>query len=438
MKNVFIPFYSDQRFSSLLSFAKKLNENKDINIFVDSIGLNNENLNLFYKQSFLFLNKKKFIKKNKLSIFRKIYDLIRPYLMLLSFYNILLEKNYINYIRKNSNKYQLFFIKNKITSIFLISDRKAGIEASIALAAKNAKVKIIIPYLVNHADYKRLLNNKKQIKIRNLYSYFSKIKYKKYIIDNKLFYDFYIFNALNKLKLLSKNPWVVGFGYSDLICCDSKNTKKRLLEYGVSNHKLSITGDVILDRLFQNYNNKKLNNLYSEKYKLKINKKIILISLPQLYEHKLFSWKNHISEIEFLLSSFNQYEYNVLVSLHPKMDRKKYIYLVEKFNITIIDDDLVDVLPIADTFVATYSSTIVWSVLCNISTIIVDFYNLNYKFFNHLNSVPVFKDKKLFKEYFLNDSNINQKLDFNKDWNELSKKETFDGNVIKRYMNLIQ
>ena len=58
-----------------------------------------------------------------------------------------------------------------------------------------------------------------------------------------------------------------------------------------------------------------------------------------------------------------------------------------------LKERLLSVLPIADLYIATFSSTIIWSTLCGIKTVILDFYGFNYEHFDFLHSITKINNK---------------------------------------------
>ena len=160
------------------------------------------------------------------------------------------------------------------------------------------------------------------------------------------------------------------------------------------------------------------------------------MALPQLGEHNIFPWKKHWEEINFLMKNLKKLNQNILISLHPKMDRKDYEFIEEKYKIKILDERLADVLPIADLFVATFSSTVIWSILCGIKSVVVDFYGLNYTMFDFLTSIKKVDKKDNFETELK--ATLTGEIDFSKDWNSLSRNEVFDGKTIQRYIKLIK
>ena len=94
-------------------------------------------------------------------------------------------------------------------------------------------------------------------------------------------------------------------------------------------------------------------------------------------------------------------------------------------TVKILEEKLVNVLPIADIFVAFYSSTVVWSILCGIKTIVVDFYDLNWTMYDFLTSIKKLHIKDDLVPVLK--STLDNEVDFSRDWHNLSKVDVFDG-----------
>ena len=196
-------------------------------------------------------------------------------------------------------------------------------------------------------------------------------------------------------------------------------------------------GDTIYDHLYKQLLNKlEIKKKIIEKYNLDKNKKIIILAPSQLAEHSILSWETHWEKINFLIKTLCEIDENILISLHPKMDKLKYEYLENQNNCKILNEPLCDVLPIADMLVAGFSSTIIWSVLCGIKAIIVDTGNLRYKMYDYLKSVKKVNPEKDLKKIFV--KLLNADVNFDEDWRSLSRNEVFDGKVLYRYINLIR
>ena len=108
-----------------------------------------------------------------------------------------------------------------------------------------------------------------------------------------------------------------------------------------------------------------------EKYQLDNESEIVIIALPQFVEHNELPWREHWEEIHFLLKTLDgQPNKNILISLHPRMDKKNYTFLEHQYDVKILNERLADVLPIADLFVATYSGTVM-GCICGVKSVVV-------------------------------------------------------------------
>ena len=321
-------------------------------------------------------------------------------------------------------------------------DRHNGLEQVVLKVAKDNNIKVIVPHLVYSTDEScvRLRQNKvfldKTITPSKLLS-----KFIMKVMPNQVFnyennkYLFYRPSITLAYKLfgsLSKNPWYIGNGLSDFVCVDNINSYIRYKNNKVPEEKLKIIGDISFDKVYEKYKTKKtIKNKIIKKYDLDPKKRIIIVSLPQLAEHNLLSWKDHWKETRFLMKSLDKKAQNILVSLHPKMKRDKYEFLENEFNCKILTERMFDVLPIADLFIATFSSTIFWAVLCGINSIVVDFINLDINMFNFLKTVKIITRKEKLESAL--EKYQNKDLNFKKDWKSLSRNNVFDGKVIERY-----
>lgn len=351
-----------------------------------------------------------------------------------------LQDLYLNYY-----KAKRIITKFKPKLILTNGDRHVGLEQAVLKIAKQQNIKGIVPYLVYLGIESCIRLRQKQdlvgtISSQLLTNIVMKILPKQVInYENKkyLFYSASITLVYRLFGTLSEHLWYIGNGLADIVCLNNFHTYQRYESNMVAKEKLKIIGDVIYNDLRLNYlNRKEIRERIIKKYDLDKSKKIILITLSQLAEHNLLSWDKYWQEINYLMTSLKKQKQNILVSLHPKMKKEKYKFLEEKYKCRVVEERLYEILPVADLFVATFSSTVFWSVLCKINTIVVDFYNLNYSMFNILETVRIVKYKNelelALKKY------LNIKLNFEQDWKSLSRNEVFDGNTIKQYKQLFK
>ena len=195
--------------------------------------------------------------------------------------------------------------------------------------------------------------------------------------------------------LYPENPWVFG-SEVDICLLDNLESKKILINNGVKKEKLEVTGNQIHDTLFYSRQNKfEQKRFFQKKYNL-YKKKIFVIALPHLAEHKLMSWDQHWEEIEYIIESFNNIkDCNLILSLHPRCDLKFYRQKLAYLDIPIASEPLKSLLPIGDYFACHWSGTTTWGLLLDIPTLIMDWYgvpNLGFEFL--IDKVLIVKEKK--------------------------------------------
>lgn len=210
------------------------------------------------------------------------------------------------------------------------------------------------------------------------------------------YYGYIAQAAYGRAGIDSPNPWVVGGGRAYKVLADSENKKARLIAHGCEPAKIEVTGLPQHDTLYTAMREREaLIEALDASYERRGLR--VLVSMPQLAEHKILSWDRHLEEARYLLKTLEDSGVRALVSLHPKMERANYQF-VEDYGHVIITESLAEVLPAADFFLCTFSSTIQWAVLLQIPTIVVDFYKLNYSDWNHLKGVRVMRCKSVFEQ----------------------------------------
>ncbi|QYJ95153.1 polysialyltransferase family glycosyltransferase [Shewanella spartinae] len=367
----------------------------------------------------------RFLDDSKLGCFVQTY-LLRRYLCNRLIRNIL-----------NASSSLLKIIEEQNIKACLIStDRSVGIEASIMYLSKLNPIKIYVLSFAYSADYQSSI----KLRGKSIYSYIypraSSNKYHGKGCNGKLFFRPFEHLALNEIGVFPKNPWVLGMGHCDLMLVDSERERNRLISLGGEEEKYIVTGTVSHDCLYEaNVKRGDIKTELAKRYSL-AGEAIAIIALPQYYEHGLCDKEKHFYIINNLIKSVIGLGFEILISLHPKMNRNNYVYLEAEYGVVVLEQELSEVIVVADLFVSTYSSTIVWARMCNIPAVIFDFINLNYKdFYNELN-FPVVKS---FGDLSSTLTDI-YSTDFIKHQRELDSKQLspFDGKCLTRIEDIIR
>ena len=326
--------------------------------------------------------------------------------------------------------------------VIALGDRHPDFEAAVLVEARARACPIVLPY-VTYSGRDILLEVRRDdpsyaANLSAAYVAKTKEAYPSCVFQDVFYQPAPVLRALNKFGALSENPWCIGNGKSDVVCVDNRRTAARYEREGVAPAKLRVVGDVSYDEVFQVAQSRNaVRDAILTKYDLDRQKKLIVVALPQLAEQGVLDWESHWRETEFLVRTLCSTEQNIVLSLHPRMKRSDYQFLTKRFRCVISEDPLSQIISSPDLFIANYSSTVIWAVLCGVPALIVDFYGLNYSFFDYLKSVRVTRDAEEFPQV-LAAALINPNTDFAPDWHQLSRDEVFDGKTVTRYTNLLR
>ena len=245
------------------------------------------------------------------------------------------------------------------------------------------------------------------------------------------------------LGTLSNYAWWRGSRYGDAICVSSQLDKNNFIKNGRIKdlNKILIVGDMNMSQLYESLTNKEnIKKNIVKKYNFDLKEKLIIISLPNYFEHADLSSEDSLNEINFLINTVSINFKNVLVSFHPTMKNSEkkndYIDICRKYNVNILDDSLSEVLPICDLFIATNSTTIYWSVILGIKSISMCFNDMDDTHISQLKSPKIVYNHDSFKLAI--NKIFNSEVSFSSDWKLLSKEKTFNSDFHIRYNNIIQ
>ncbi len=300
-----------------------------------------------------------FLDNNKLGVY------VQKYLL-----SIVLEKKFLKKLKKKLRSLESTYNSQNIDAVIIGSDRGIGEDLTLQLYAKTNRLPIILLSYAYSAEPEALIKSRK------------KLIYK--APNNKFGFQFYkphIESGLRKMELLSKNPYIHGAGVTDYIIVDTLYERERLKRLGHNGKNLFALGSLSLDKVY----NENIESSESRDY--------LLIALPQLYEHGLTDYETHIESIHELLSAAKGSKKSVLVSLHPKMSIARYRYLSRLYDCEISESPLEELMPKAENFISTYSSTVAWALINNLKPIIYDPIRLNYENFFPDIYMPIARNK---------------------------------------------
>jgi len=196
--------------------------------------------------------------------------------------------------------------------------------------------------------------------------------------------------ALAECSMLPPNPWIPGGGHQTLLMCESIESKERYLELGVRAQKIVVTGHPAHDEIFKSLQKKEeLKRKLTSKYGLVPDKPLVLVTIPPLYEQGSHEQQPANDEIESLCDQLRRLQGNCLILLHPKMPFQRYHFIQDKYGLPIAAERLQSIIAAGDIFLASFSSTINYAVLCGIPTLIFAFHGFRFNMFDHLKGVHI-------------------------------------------------
>lgn len=313
------------------------------------------------------------------------------------------------YFSKTDTLIEKIFTIEKPNALVLYGDRVMGlVPSSIKWMKKNNKPVIDIQIAVSDENflYSSFRKNSLYVGTKNPFNWLFGLFFPKYkrCFKNEcvLFYSWSMILILWIKNLLPPNPWNLGQSWADKFLLISLKDQKIILENCPEATNCVVTGQFSHDLLFDVYKNKlQVKATVLKKYfeGEQTDKEIIILGMPQFYEHYIFDKKRSDDEIGYILDNLNKLTNKlVFISLHPKMSYEDYCYINEKYeNIRVLKDErLSGVLPIGDYFISMFESTINWAMLCSIIPIFLDYYQFGFDMSKY-NSVQVLKDRSSLK-----------------------------------------
>lgn len=197
-----------------------------------------------------------------------------------------------------------------------------------------------------------------------------------------------------------------------LVSCQFQ--KDIIVSRKIDHKKIFVTGVVSEDPIYH-----VTENLIQQRTELlgslngAVNKKIILYAVPQHGEEKALTWQEHFKLLERLIQFMSaSSSVQLLLSFHPRVKMERYQYLAEKFPIKILTKRCVEVIPLADLFVACVSSMVRTALMCQVpclvQNIVLDLHD--YKVEHGIIEVKSEKDFKKYFERIINDQEFYQSL----------------------------
>lgn len=208
--------------------------------------------------------------------------------------------------------------------------------------------------------------------------------------ENLLFFNAWDTLALAAVGLAGTQPWILGAGDCSAVAVFGPEEKKAQIASGLPAEKVHVTGQASLDVLHVDpARRSELRTAVGQRYGIDPAKPWIICAVPQLAEHGLCPWDVHIANTRAMFTALSDRRAELLLSLHPKSKYETYQAQASAVGAHILTEPLIEVLPLAEMFVASYSSTVRWAATLGIPTLIADFTGIDYRAFGYLTALSI-------------------------------------------------
>jgi hypothetical protein len=199
------------------------------------------------------------------------------------------------------------------------------------------------------------------------------------------------------------NPWLVNTGHADVIALESAAMKQAYLKFGISDAKLKPIGHPLQDSLAV-VSRERLDRratLFAQ-HNLSADRPLAVVAMPP---NQLASRTCVYREYAEVISAFARLPgvlagVNVVVSPHPNISAEGRA-LIRSTGVALVETTVADLLPLADLYISSVSSTIKWALGCGIPVIDFDCYGYGYSDYLNLPQVMSASNETEFRSALL-------------------------------------
>jgi hypothetical protein len=179
------------------------------------------------------------------------------------------------------------------------------------------------------------------------------------------------------------NPWVVNSGHADRIAVESRRMLEVYQALGFPPDQLALTGtggDDLLAAALQERQARR--NAVYKQLDLPADRPMLLSALvPDQLAAGVSEceFTRYADLVEFWVKTIAaaRPKFNVVLKINPRERREDYLHL-EKLGVVVAPHDTIELVPLADVYVASISATLRWAAACGIPSVNYDVYHFRY------------------------------------------------------------
>jgi hypothetical protein len=190
--------------------------------------------------------------------------------------------------------------------------------------------------------------------------------------------------AMLWLGMLPAQPWHNCESWCDVRLLISEKNRQEEMAEGASCRTAKVIGQFSLDKLHDACSDREqtrqemMNKYFPDSQPTR---EIIVLALPQLYEHRVMSDTEAMAEIDAVLGVLDACSgKKTFVSLHPKMSYERYETVNRRYaNIRVVKEErLSNFMPIGRYFVGAFPSTLTWCFYCELVPVFLNYFALGF------------------------------------------------------------
>jgi hypothetical protein len=192
-----------------------------------------------------------------------------------------------------------------------------------------------------------------------------------------------LIHAIERSGLTPPDPWMTNSGNADRIAVESERMLDVYRKAGFPERQLVLTGSCADDLLHTALEEKEARRakLYRE-LALPSDRRMLLSSLvpDQLGSGvPCCEFADYGALIEFWVRTLAAWSHrmNVVLKINPRYRREEFLHL-EKWGLKVAPHDTIDLVPLAEIYVTSISSTLRWAAACSVPSINYDVYHYRY------------------------------------------------------------
>ena len=210
-----------------------------------------------------------------------------------------------------------------------------------------------------------------------------------------------LIHALERRNLVPPDPWMTNSGGADRIAVESEKMLEVYRDAGFPERQLALTGSCADDLLHGVLREKEARrDTLCRELKLPNDRPMLLSALvPDQLGSGVPSceFADYGALIEFWVRTLAAWgeRVNVVLKINPRYRREEYLTL-EEWGVRVAPHDTIELVPLADMYVTSISSTLRWAAACGIPSINYDVYHYRYGDFTEVPGIVHVEKKAAF------------------------------------------